>query len=229
MRKFLKQLRKGLQTACVTAALATCWQIGQPANASATIETVRFSGIISPTTHDLSHVYLIYGTGYSSIYGDLHSVKLADLMVGGQDNSFSVLADVEDETSLWGYVAALHGNVSGGQYIENTNGVALGIAATEGNSWEQSYSYSMDESTAFGHLLNDNPELLPDFYWGWDGWDWNYGNGIEINESKNLYTFSSASHAGEIHIQSEIVPEPITLLLFGSGGLVILRRKKPKE
>jgi len=229
MRKFMKQLRKGLRTACVTTALATCWQIGQPTDVSAAIETVRFSGTISPTSHSLSHVFLIYGTGYSSLENDLRSVKLADIVVGGQDNVFSVLAEIEDETSLWWYVAGLHGNVGGGQYIENTNGVALGIQATEGNSWEQSYSHSMDENTAFGHILNDNPELLPDFYWGWDGWDWNYGNGIEINESKNLYTFSSATEAGQIQIQSEIVPEPITILLFGSGGFVVLCRRRKEE
>ncbi len=93
MRKFLKQLRKGLRAACVTAALATCWNVGQSvAHAGYDIGdpvTIQFSGSISPVENNLSHVFLIYCTGTSSWRSAMNLVEIGDFMAG-QTGIFSV-------------------------------------------------------------------------------------------------------------------------------------------
>jgi len=158
VRRFLKRLRKGIRTACLTAVLATCWQVGQPAQALATTVPVNFSGTVSPTDNDISNLFFIYGTGYSSIGYPLGAVKLGDFLAG-ETTPFSALAMVSDSATMWWYTAGLYGDISGGGYNESINGVTLGITASEGDSW--STYFSQDEATTFTHLLNDDPGQLP--------------------------------------------------------------------
>jgi len=121
MRRILKQLRKGLRAACVTAALATCWNVGQSAQAALEIGdpvSVQFSGTVSPTVSDLSHVYLIYGTGTSTYaeYG-LNALLLGDYSVGNL-NTFSVQGDAVYSGHILWFVAGLYGDISSGHYSE---------------------------------------------------------------------------------------------------------------
>ena len=227
MRKFLKRLRKGIRTSCLTAVLATCWQVGQLAPALATTVPVQFSGTVSPADTDISHLFFIYGTGYSSIGYPLGAVKLGDFLAG-QTTPFSVLTIVSDSRTMWWYTAALYGDISGGEYNESINGVTLGITASEGDSWSTYFS-SQDEATTFTHLLNDDPGQLPAQGWSWSGWEFDFDNGVEITDSRVLFDFTTASANGEIYIESEIVPEPLTLLLFGSGGIYVLCRRRQKD
>lgn len=225
MRSFLKQLRKGFKTACLTAALATCWQVGQTAEVMATPIEIQISGAVAPVTNDLSHLYFIYGTGYSSLFGPLDAVLLGDF-TAGQTTPFSVTTTINDNETLWWYTASVYGDVSGGTYSEGTNGVTLGINASEGDPWS-SYSYSYDEADFFDDILNDIPENLPEYSSIWNGWNGEqYSAGVEIADSSILYDFSTASSNGTITISTEIVPEPTTIVLLGTGGFFTLRRRK---
>lgn len=232
MRRILKQLRKGLRTACVTAALATCWNVGQPAQAAIVEHAVNFSGTVSPTVDDLSHLYLIYGTGYSTIEHPLGAISLGDFLAG-QTETFSVFANLWGyetpvKDGLWLYTAGLYGDVSSGQYVEGVNGVVLGINASESDLWE-TYFPSLDEETAFSDLLNDNPSLLPSFGTSWNGWHSYYECDFEMADTNVLFDFSQASDNGLINIESEVVPEPITIFLFGSGGIFVLYSRRRKD
>jgi len=222
MRRFLKRLRKGIRTACLTAVLATCWQVGQPAQALATIVPVRFSGTVSPAENDVSHLFLIYGTGYSSI-GNIWAVKLGDFLVG-QTNPFSVTVTTHDAQSLFWFVAGLYGDISSGQYTEGTNGVTAGVYATEGDLWDE--HISINEATFFTDLLNDDSGKLASYATWRHPWHVDYLAGLEITASSPLFDFSQASNNGQISFESQIVPEPVTIVLLGTGGLFVLYRRR---
>jgi hypothetical protein len=226
--KFLRKFRKKFKTACLTAALATCWQVGQAAKADTPNWgdeiTLQFSGTISPSTHKLSHLFLIYGTGYSGLTNGPWVVKLGDFPAG-QSSSFSVQGPALYHESLFWAVAGLYGDVSGGQHIEG-NGVTLGVVGDEGDSWEW-HSYWVSEEEMFGHLINDNSAQLAS-----DGAliSWPHLErycGLETSTTSDLFDFSQASNNGQMEMTSEIVPEPVSIILFGTGGLIVtaLRRR----
>jgi hypothetical protein len=230
MRGFLKRLRKGLKTACITAALTTCWQIGQVAKADITLPnpgdqvTIRFSGTVSPEVNDISHVYLIYGAGSSGSWSGFQAVSLGDFPVG-HSSSFSVLGTViYDNYWIW-YAAGLYGDITSGEYIEGVNGVNLGIQAAEGQPWD--WVFRISEETAFASLLNDTPEDISSEYWP-DHEHRHEMTGLEFADSSVLFNFSNAVQNGQIEINVEVVPEPISFVLFGTGGMiaVALRRRR---
>lgn len=230
MRKFLKQLRKGLRTACVTAALATCWNVGQSAHAaynSGDEVTVQFTGTISPTISDLSHVYLIYGTGSSSIYSDIRAISLGDFTITGSE-SFSVqgVAEYYDTTS-W-LIAGLYGNLSSGEYTEGVNGVTLTAPYhpiySSRNSWDD-FIYT-SEAAMFAYLLDNDVTNIYGAGYKFNCWQ---RTGMEMDDSASLYNFSEITENGMVEIQSEIIPEPVTILLLGSGGIVVLCRRRKEE
>lgn len=222
MRRILKQLRKGLRTACVTAALATCWNVGQTAQA----EIVEFSGMVSPTENDISHLFLIYGTGYSQTIQNLDSINLGDFSAG-QSTPFTVFDSIGGGREFFWFAAGLYGDISSGQYIEGVNGVTLGIDGTEGDLWSSYFSES--EEGVFSQLLNDQPGTLGITSGWWEGWNVDYDSYLEVVDMSALYDFSQASDNGQIYIESEVVPEPITILLFGSGGIFVLYSRHRKD
>lgn len=230
MRKLLRRLRKGLKTACLTAALTTCWQIGQVAKADITPPdwgdevTIRISGTVSPAINDLTHVFFIYGTGYSSLGYGPWAVKLGDFPAG-QSTDFSVQGTAIYQESLFWYTAGLYGDISSGLYIEGVNGVTLGINATEGDPWN--WHFPLNEQETFTQLLNDTPGS--NFASVLDGGSAHaeWMTGLEFNSSSILFNFSNASNNGLIQITSEVVPEPVSIVLFGTGGMIVvaLRRR----
>lgn len=225
MRRVLKRLRKGIRTACLAAALATCWNVGQPAEALATTVTLEFSGTVSPTVNDLSHLFLIYATGYSSWF-TVDVVKLGDFPAG-QSTSFLVWADAEYDPGFRWYAAGLFGDISGGQYVEGLNGVTLAVDGTEGDSWDTYFSIS--EETLFAHLLSDQPGELRSRWYSWSGWHTAWDQDLAFTDSSILFDFSQASNNGQIYIESQIIPEPITILLFGTGGLIVVQFRRRED
>jgi hypothetical protein len=224
MRRILRILRKGIKTACLAAVLATCWQVGQPAQVSAATVTLQISGTVSPTMNDLSHVFLIYGTGHSSFPLYFGTVKLGDFSAG-YTTPFTVLATAVDQDTLYWCAVGLYGDISSGQYNEGFNGVTLGIETFEGDSWEYRFP-SLDEETVFNYLISDAAGLIPS-----DSWSWNstYQASLWITDSSPLNDYSQPSSNGEIYIATEIVPEPITFLLLGAGGIYILRCRRDED
>ena len=225
MRRILRRLRKGIKTACLTALLATCWQAGQPAQVSAATVTIQFSGTVSPAVNNISHLFLIYGIGYSSIDYALSAVKLGDFPAG-ETTPFTVFTTTNAYSidNLWWYTAGLYGDISRGEYSEGINGVTLGIDALEGDPWSSYFSSS--EAIIFNHLLNDNPGNLPSFGESWNGWYFSISDGLEITASSVLFDFSTASNNGQISFESQIVPEPVTIVLLGAGGPFVLYRRR---
>jgi hypothetical protein len=233
MLRFLRKFRKKFKTACLTAALTTCWQVGQAAKADVSPlynwgdeVTFKLTGTVSPSTRSLSHMFLIYGTGTSGgIYFPLGFINLGSFEAN-KDTSFSALEDTPYGDFMWWYTAGLYGDTSSGQYIEGTNGVTLGIWASEGDSWDSRVPVA--EATAFAYLLNDTPENLPTWQ------DWNQGWHIDepaymvFNTSSDLFDFSQAAKNGQIEFKLEVVPEPISIVLFGTGGMIVvtLRRRR---
>jgi len=220
MRRFLRRLRKGLKTACLTAVLATCWQVGQPAQALATTVPLNFSGTVSPTANSISNLFLIYGTGFSGVYQDFHAIKLGDFSAG-QTTPFSVTGTATYDDEIYWAAAGLYGDTSGGQYTEGVNGVTLCVMAREGDPW--SWKMSISEETMFQYLLNNDYENLAQ-----DHFRTGHINPY-VHVPYDLFDFSEASINGEIYVEAEIVPEPITIILLGAGGIVVLRRRRHQD
>ncbi len=223
MRRFLKRLKKGIKSACLTAALVTCWQVGQPAPALAVID-LKFSGEVSPTVNDVSHLWLIYGSNYTASLYDWQAVKLGDF-TAGQTSSFTVFGEVENGFNFkWG-VAGLYGDTSGGQYTEGVNGVTLGLPEIdEGETWDSHVFTTID--TMFDYLLNDNGDDLAASHFMYPYYDNDFYSDGTIS---NLFDFSTATANGDMTLEYEIVPEPITIILLGAGGIVVLRRRRDKD
>jgi len=221
MRKFLKSLKKGLRTACVAAALATCWNVGQSAKAAyqnGDIVNVQFSGTISPTVNDLSHVFLIYCTGTSGSRSSMNVLKLGDF-AAGETSTFSVTGEAVYDSVLYFLVAGVYGDITAGQYTEGTNGVTLN--KNYSSIWNNIIGTT--EETMFEYLCNDNVSALTGLaHSGY--YNYSYIMYLEGTRSINLYDFSDPTENGTGSITATIVPEPITILLFGSGGVWIIRR-----
>ena len=235
MRGFYKRLRKNLQTACLAAALATSWQVGQAAKADVTPPpewgdevTVNFSGSISPAQNDLSHVFLLYGTGYSGLYYGPWAVKLGDYFPAGVETDFSVSGPATYQESIFWCTAGLYGDISSGVYQEGVNGVNLGNAASEGMYWDWCIYPDVNESDVFDYLLNDTPEnmtsSLAESYLHAE-----YMSDLEFTGSSFLFDFSQASQNGQMQIQSEIIPEPFSIVLFGTGGMIVVALRRRNE
>jgi hypothetical protein len=239
MRKFLKQLRKGLRAACVTAALATCWNVGQSAQAAYNPDyndgdrvTIQISGTISPAINDLSHVFLIFCTGASSWQSEFQAIELGNF-AAGQDGIYSVQANVLYYANSYWIVAGLYGDLSSGQYIEGVNGVTLNARYNSQDIYHDYDSWNdfvyRPELEMFGYLLDDDIQNLSvnvysEYKYMNGGIDW-----LDFTGSADLYDFSDPAHNGTVEINCIVIPEPMTILLLGSGGIVVLRRKRRKE
>jgi hypothetical protein len=225
MRKLLRKLRRGFKPACLTATLATCWQAGQVARADTSPPnwgdpvTLSFTGTVSPATTSLSHVFLIYGTGYSSFDSALFSLELGDF-TAGQSSPFSVQGSAVYEDSAFWIVAGLYGDLSGGQLMEGVNGVTLGVLTTEGAPWSE-FTYPYDEAAAFTGLLNDAPGNIFSYCLHGDSRHNQYMSQLEFTGSSVLWNFSNASNNGQMEITSRIVPEPGSIVLFAIGGMIV--------
>jgi hypothetical protein len=231
MRKFLKKLQKGLKTACLTAALTTCWQVGQVAKADYGWDeiTLKVTGTFSPTENDVSNLYLLYGLNNSYVHA--FSVTNLGNFPAGVTSDFSIYMTVPydedlfgDDTNIYWEAVGLFGDVSGAQYIEGINGVTLGVVGAAGDSWS-SHCWR-DEGEVFNQILNDGQDSL---LWSHDFYPWYYDDFQDQYASLiiNLFDFSDASYNGQIQFDAEVVPEPVSIVLFGTGGMIIvyLRRR----
>lgn len=246
MRRILKQLRKGIRAACVTAAVATCWNVGEPvAHANpgwGDQVTIQVSGTVKPAEKDLSHVFLIFCTGASSWQSDYQAVHLGDFDAG-QSGAFSIQANAKyDPVSYW-IIAGLYGDISGGQYVEGTNGVTLNAMYDSGDVWSDDWAdffkriyqpdigdavLSRSQSDMFTYLLNgDIAKLTEEVYW-----DYKYmtnSSDLEFTMTAALYNFSVPTQNGTVEITSTVIPEPTTVLLLGAGGVVALVLKRRRN
>jgi hypothetical protein len=229
MLKFLRRFRKKFKTACLAAVLATCWGVGQTAQAAWTWDkvTLKFSGTVSPSTQSMSHLFFIYGTNYS-YHMPLGAINLGDF-TAGQSKQFSVIVEptIYNEGIFWAF-AGLYGNISGGQYAEGVNGVTLGVIATAGDSWD-SHADFLTEGQMFSYIFNSDQQNLlngTESIYTWNDADISSG---QASGTVNLFDFSNASANGQIQINAEIVPEPVSIILFGGGGLIMVAIRRRKQ
>lgn len=231
MKRLIRRLRHKMKAACVVAAVVTCWNVGQPANADYSpgeTVNVHFSGSIAPTVNDLKHVYLIYGTGYSGLESDLSALFLGDF-VAGNTTPFNAYGVAEyNQATHWG-ILGLYGDISGGIYDGEINGVTVALDwSAEGRGWSNAFYQSNEaEESLFNYLYTkDTATLLSYLDDKYEFMCSDYEGYLEFSNTVSLYDFSEASNNGSVALNSEIVPEPITVLLVGAGSLMVLRRKR---
>jgi len=232
MKRLIRRLRKGVKTACLTAVLVTCWGVGQSVKATPNFGdqvVVKCNGTISPTTNDLSHVYLLYATGSSGWFGKFF-VGLGNI-IAGHSVPFVCNVDTEYYWDVGWAILALYGDTSGGQYDENLNGVTVTFYSPsfEGQTWTNVFGSHREEEDWFDCLFNDDisglDTLLCSGYYGCPN-PYNSDSYLDFDDSGHLFDFSTASYNGTVDIHSEIVPEPVTVLLVGAGGIIVWRRRR---
>ena len=79
----------------------------------------------------------------------------------------------------------------------------------------------------FDHLINDNETQLSNDAYDIRGAFNAVTSYLETSQTIDLFNYSPASNNGQMSFQSTVVPEPISIVLFGTGGLivVVLRRR----
>ena len=233
MRKFLKKLRKGLKTACLAAALTTCWNVGQIAKADYGWDelNLKVTGTILPTENNVSNLYLLYGLNNSYVH-TFSVISLGDFPAG-VTSDFSIYITVPydedlftgDDRKMYWEAVGLYGDISGGVYDEGLNGVTLGVDCTVGDPWS-SHCWR-DEGIVFDGILNNGQDyLLWSYYfspWYYDDFEDQYAN-LAID----LFDFSTASRNGQIQFEVQVVPEPVSIILFGIGGLTVIAMRRRK-
>jgi hypothetical protein len=231
MLKFLRKIRKGFKTACLTAALTTCWNVGQTAKADWAEVTFKVTGTVSITEKNVSNLYLLYGLNNSYVR-EFALLNLGNFSAGvAKDFSVNMAVlydeaffDSDDRNMYWQGVG-LYGDISSGTYTEGINGVTLGINAAVGDSWSTYCGYS--EGYIFSQLLNNAPGFLKGDSYFYPWYSSGEFQGQDINLTIDLYDFSDASYNGQIQFNAEVIPEPVSIVLFGTGGMIVvaLRRR----
>ncbi len=232
MLRFLRKFRKSFKTACLTAALATCWQVGQPAKADWgdwNEVTFRLTGTVTPTQHNVSNLYLLYGLNNSYVrefsyisLGNFPAGVISNLSIDMTVPYDESIFDSDDKNVYWEAVG-LYGDISGG-YDDKKNGVTLGINAAVGDPWS-SHTWR-DEGEVFSRLIdNQDSHQWDSGFHPWYPIDFQYHS---FNLTINLFDFSNASYNGQVQLNLEVVPEPVTIILFGTGGLIVaaFRRRR---
>ncbi len=230
MRKFLKRIRKGFKTACLSAVLATCWQAGQVAQAD--MVTVQISGTVSPTVSNISHLYLLYGTGSSDMYIKAR-INIGDCSAG-QNLAFQEEVTFEhwswESNTCFGAIG-LYGDI-GEEYTPGINGVTLGLETAEQGDLFDSHCYgdyegnSYDEEDVFNILLDNDLQQMEHIYIS--PMLIIYAEDLHVSGTLYLYNFSGASANGQIDVHAAI-PEPVSLVLFGTGLTIFVAGRRRKK
>ena len=229
MRRLLKRLRKRLKTACLAAALTTCWGVGQIAKADYGWDelTLEITGTVSPTENDVSNLYLLYGLNNSYVHA-FSVTSLGDFPTG-VSSDFTMYLTVpydedlfdSDDTKMYWEAVGLYGDLSGGVYDEGVNGVTLGVVGSEGDSWSTHCWY--DEGEMFEQILNDGQDFLQWSHYFYPWYDYDYqGQGPSFSITIDLFDFSNATGNGQIQFDAVVVPEPVSIILFGTGGAILI-------
>lgn len=222
--KSFKRVRKQLKTACITAALVTSWQAGEQAKANYTYGdnvTLRFSGIVSPSNSNVQHLKLLYGTGYSSCE-QFRTIDLGDFGAG-QPTTFSVTTQATMNTSLFWYVFGTYGDISSGQYISGLNGVTLVSQISETLPWSE--ISNTPETEAFGAILAGT---YKNSFWEHDMYC-EFFTDLSFTTTGDIISYSQPVNNGQFTLTSQVIPEPFTILLLGTGGVFLLRRRDNKS
>lgn len=225
---------KGLRSACAVAAVATCWGVGQQANAGVPAGTDVMTTLT--TTTPVSNLYLLYRLNSSGFQVYADAVALPDANIGA--NVFSVnlqFASAGDlNNSEFSYTLA-------GIYSDPTNpepgeqrGVSItleqayagdpilmdGLAFTASGPAEFDDVFTFSESGLITALQNGDITFLSGLLSN-SSFDISYGF-PRTYELTSQINFSTADFAGTATLA---IPEPASLGALGLAGLLLRRRR----
>ncbi len=217
-----------LKTACAAAAVATCWGVGQQAQA-VPVEMSPASITLTPTTA-ISDLYFLYGVGYSGTTG--YAIELDDAVIG--ENTYNVMLDVDefvrDSGEFFYTVIGVYSDPSNPDAGERS-GVSITLSEdnaetriTNSETFEDYFGVDFTEADIQTALENDTVSTLIDFFvyhLPTAFVDLNFANsGTQVN-------FSEADFGGSVSLLPSI-PEPTTAMLLctGAGVLALGRRKR---
>lgn len=59
-----------------------------------------------------------------------------------------------------------------------------------------------------------------------DAWNFHVHTGNQYHNDKNYNRYAMAVHDGNISVSPPVVPEPVSMILFGTGGIIMIARRK---
>ena len=222
-----------IKSVCASAVVATCWGIGQQAEAeviSIGIEDNFLLEVSSST--DISDLVLIYGNASSGVIStsDLFFEPLPDITSGSLSQTVfldgPLLIDGFFQASPDELVYTIIGN-----YSDPTNpdtneqsGVGIGIGSIEGIIGDEFSDVFPDfaETDIIEALEDDNFEILGNFFV--EAHDDNLVIFNDFLDSGALINFSQANNVGTVSLSP--VPEPGSVALLIAGGLLAASRRK---
>ncbi len=222
-----------LKSTCAAAAVATCWGVGQQAEAefiSIAIEDNFLLEVSSST--DITDLVLIYGNASSGFIStsDLFFESLPDITTG----SLSQTVFLEGPLLIDGFLQAspdelvytIIGNYSDptNPDIDEQSGVGIGIGFFEGIIGDEFSDVfpTFAETDIIDALATDNFETLGDFFV--EAHDNNLVIFNDDQDSGALINFSQANNVGTVSLSP--VPEPGSVALLIAGGLLTASRRK---
>ncbi len=220
-------LNKNLKAACAATAVATCWGVGQQAQALVVIEPMGISGTISPTTKGLTHVYLFYASNAS---GFMQNFALPDAPAGVTTSYFvnAALTGSPETYTIMGVYDKTAGLIS----------ISLGGINAIGNSFDATFDspgFDFTEATIASALISGNlgqgndagspAQLAQTLSFNQNGYGTFNVTTPKTGEVSTLISFSDGALDGSAFAA---VPEPGAAGLVGLGGLVLLFRRRGK-
>ena len=223
-----------LKSTCAAAAVATCWGVGQQAEAGISIADIiedNFLLEVSSSTN-ITDLVLIYGNAASGSIStnDLFFESLPDITTGSLSETVflngSFFIDGLFQASPDELVYTIIGNYSDptNPDIDEQSGVGIGIGSFEGIIGDEFSDVfpTFAETDIIDALATDNFETLGDFFV--EAHDNNLVIFNDDQDSGALINFSQANNVGTVSLSP--VPEPGSVALLIAGGLLTASRRK---
>lgn len=223
-----------LKSTCAAAAVATCWGVGQQAEAGISIADIiedNFLLEVSSSTN-ITDLVLIYGNAASGSIStnDLFFESLPDITTGSLSQTVflngSFFIDGLLQASPDELVYTIIGNYSDptNPDIDEQSGVGIGIGFFEGIIGDEFSDVfpTFAETDIIDALATDNFETLGDFFV--EAHDNNLVIFNDDQDSGALINFSQANNVGTVSLSP--VPEPGSVALLIAGGLLTASRRK---
>ena len=226
------QSKNVIKSACASAVVATCWGIGQQAEAQLVIGFEdNFLLEVSSST-GISDLVLIYGNASSGFIStnDLFFEPLPDITSGSLSQTVFLsgpfIIDDLFQAAPEELVYTIIGNYSDPTNLDpnEQSGVGIGIGSFQniiGDEFSEVFS-SFTETEIIDALVNENFTTLGNFFV--DAHDDGLVIFNDFQDSGALINFSQANTVGSVSLSP--IPEPGSLALLIAGGLLAVSRRK---
>ena len=213
------------KAACVAAAVATCWAVGQQARAQ--LQTGRPGTVTLNASTPVTDLYLLYGDNGSGGDNFFATIALPDAPTGQLVQQVT-LVEQQFSTDTRFTVIGIYSDPNNPDPDERS-GVSLTsnlFDVTPGVS-EFSDVFSTDEATVFNALRNDDELTLVIFFQ--DNFSNFAGGGVFGTIADNTvatgpqFNFSTADLTGTASLA---IPEPASLVLLAMGLPMLMKRRR---